>query len=157
MGKIDVNRGAMYRRSEAVGNIGIWMYIDTPGVYYDDHENEVSEEIARTAGYDVERFRKDRIRRERLAAASSAIEAELEIAGSAGEEEVLAEDAGYKVIGLPLDNAHLVDIDGNRLTPNPVSRPVAMKLFESLTAKPAGKAETKKAPAKKAAEGAATA
>jgi hypothetical protein len=50
-----------------------------PGTYFTQLGTEVPEEVAREAGFDVDRYRKDRLRRERVSEAMQAIETELAV------------------------------------------------------------------------------
>lgn len=60
MSKIDRNRGAIYRRSTE--GYRVVMYVDTPGVYFDENGVRVADQIAQAAGFDIINDRKDRAR-----------------------------------------------------------------------------------------------
>ena len=56
MSKIDRNRGCVYRKS--VEGYRVVMYVDTPGVYFDENGNRVSDKIAEAAGFSIVEDRK---------------------------------------------------------------------------------------------------
>ena len=60
MSKIDRNRGCIYRKSAK--GYRVVMYVDTPGVYFDENGNRISDEIAEATGFDVTSDRKERAR-----------------------------------------------------------------------------------------------
>ncbi len=84
---IDVNRGVRIKRHPSMGLV--YMYIDTPGVFLNTFGKEVPDKIASQAHFDVETLGKERIKRERMAEAMTAIEIELELAITADEEIIL--------------------------------------------------------------------
>ncbi len=124
---IDLNRGVQCCREKQSGTY-VYMYIDTPGVYLSELGEPLTEDFARSAGFDVEKFRKERQKAEKLAAATKAIEAEL------GDKPgtVLREAAGYKLMALPLDRAEIVDPDGHKVTEAPLSTAAAKVFFQAL-------------------------
>lgn len=127
---IDVNRGVMIQKHPSMGLV--YMYIDTPGVYLNAFGKEVPDAVAKGAAYDVETLGKERLKRERMAEAMTAIEIELELAITADEETVLWERGGYRVVKLALGNAHVYDDDGNKLTPIPIPEKEAKLLLDHL-------------------------
>ncbi len=131
---IDVNRGVMIQKHPSMGLV--YMYIDEPGVFLNVFGKEVPNEIATQAGYDVKTLGKQKLKRERMASAMSAIELELELASEVGKEEVLWERGGYKVVGLPLGRAYVFDDEGNQLNPTPIPRQEAKVLLDHLVPKP---------------------
>jgi hypothetical protein len=92
------------------------------------------DEIAQEAGFDVELYAKEKLKRQRMADAKEAIEAELELRTS-DSARTLHEGGGIKVIDTGLGNAIIVAEDGDKITPTPVSHAMAKKLFERLTGK----------------------
>lgn len=84
MAKLDLDRGVTIRFHPA-NRMQVAMYDDSPGVYYTQTGDPIAAELARQAGFDVERDIRRKIANERLAAARRQIEAELK-----AEEDVIA-------------------------------------------------------------------
>ena len=127
---IDVNRGVMIKKHPGLGLI--YMYLDAPGVFLNAHGSEVPDKVAKGANYDTETLGKEKVKRERMREAMTAIEIELELAVTSDEENVIEERDGFRVVGLALGNAHLYDPDNNKLTPVPVPEAEALKLLDHL-------------------------
>lgn len=142
---IDLNRGVEIHRHRASG-MYVYMYIDTPGVYLNHFGKPVDEALAEQAGYEVVRLGKEKLKRERMASAMSAIERELALADSAVAEVILEERGGYKVVQLALGNANIFDDEGNKLNSKPIPEQEARLLLTHMvpvdakpTTKPIGK------------------
>ncbi len=71
----------------------VLMRKDRPGVFYDAHGNQVSEELARQAGFPVERLKREGEKQRRLAEARAKIEAEF----AEQQAAIEAEPAAYTV------------------------------------------------------------
>ena len=127
---IDVNRGVMIQKHDSMGLV--YMYIDTPGVYMNAFGKEVPEAVAKGAHFDIETLGKERIKRERMAEAMTAIEIELELAVTADEETILWERGGYRVVKLALGNAYVYDDENNKLTPIAIPQEEAKLLLDHL-------------------------
>ena len=127
---IDVRRGVMIKRHRASG-MQVYMYFDTPGVYLNPHGGTVSEELAAQAGFDTKQYAKERLRRDRMASAMSAIEAELALSAD-NAENVIEERDGFKIIELALGNANVVDEDGHLMNPVPIPVAQAKELLKHL-------------------------
>lgn len=84
MAKLDLDRGVTIRFHPS-NRMQIAMYDDTPGAYITQTGEFVAPELARQAGFDVERDIRRKVANERLAAARRQIEAELR-----EEEEIIA-------------------------------------------------------------------
>lgn len=126
---VDPDRGYMMRDHGRLG-INIYMYVDDPGVYMTYHGHTVPEQLAKEAGFEVDRFAKERLRRERMAAAAKAIEAELADGGVV--EEVVAEKGDFKMIHIGLGRYQIVDKDKQVLTEAPLTKELAEGLLDSL-------------------------
>lgn len=131
--KIDYDRGVSFQLHPKTG-MNIYMYKDAPGHYINAFGSPVSDALAREAGFDIERFGKEKIKRERMAIAMGAIERELEAQGDAKPEPVY-EKAGFKVYDIGLGRHNVVDPDGNQLNASPLSREIADVLIRELTPK----------------------
>ena len=127
---IDVNRGVMIKKHPSMGLV--YMYMDKPGVYLNAFGKELPDKIAAQAAYDVETLGKERLKRERMAEAMTAIEIELELAVTADEETILWERGGYRVVKLALGNAYVYDDENNKLTPIAIPQQEAKLLLDHL-------------------------
>lgn len=131
---IDLDRGVMIKRHTASG-VYVYMYMDEPGVYLNAFGKTVPESMAKLVGYDVVNLGKKRLRKERMAAAMTAIDAEL---NGVEEDEnyealnIIKEGGGFKVIAMPLGNAKVIDENGGEMTPRPIPQAEAIVLFEHL-------------------------
>lgn len=139
---IDYDRGVSIRQHKQTG-IMVYMYKDTPGVYYNVHGTEVAEDFAGEAGFDIASLGKQRTLRERMSAAMDEIKAELDLAGEAGE--VVKEQGGLKIVRINDDKFQVLDENGNKISPIPLPLDQATLLLDKL-----GKPSPFKAAAKKA-------
>lgn len=125
---VNVDRGCEIRHT--VEGIAVYMYVDLPGVWYNEHEAEVGPEAARMAGYPVDALLFERKKREAVAAAGAAI---LETYGEV-KREVVAEEGDYRIVHIGQDRFNVEFVpDGSVMNLNgPVSRPVADHIVEAL-------------------------
>lgn len=130
---IDLNRGAMCCRDKLTG-MYVYMYLDTPGVYLSEHGSSVDKEIARMAGFDVVKYEKERVKRDRVNLFTKALSEELE-AGDEAEAEVLMEQGGWTVIAIGLGHAHVKDPEGNIVTHAPIPVESAKVLVDRIAPK----------------------
>lgn len=91
----------------------------------------MSEEIAREANYDVAKLGKEKLRLERVAAATALINQEFADDKDI-KEDVIAERNGFKLVSLGLGRHNVIDPDGNRLNSHHLSEEVAKKLLVSF-------------------------
>lgn len=136
--KIDYNRGVVKRIHGASG-VSVYMYKDDPGVFLNQHGGPVDEALAEAAGFDVERFTKERTRKDRLAEAERLINEEL---GLSKGRKVVETRAGYSLVDVGAAGFVIEDPDGLVLTPAPVSDEVAKSVFTQM-AGPAEKPKSK--------------
>ena len=134
---IDANRGVMIQRHPSMGLV--YMYIDTPGVYLNTFGKEIPEKVAAQAHFDVEELGKEKLKRERMAKAMTAIEIELELAITADEETILWERGGYRVVKLSHGKAYVFDDENNKLTPIAIPQEEAKLLLDHLVPEEKGK------------------
>lgn len=129
--KIDYDRGVIINNHQASG-MDVFMYVDTPGVYLNAHGTEVKESLAQEAGFPVERYARERLRRERMTKAMQAIDAELASIGTV--REVIAENKGFKAVHIGLGRHRVEDPDGGMLTDQDLTKEQAELLLEKLVA-----------------------
>lgn len=129
--KIDYDRGVIISQHKQTG-MDIFMYVDTPGVYLNAFGTPVADKLAKEAGYDVEKFGKERVKRERMKAATDAIEQELAIVNDQGVKTVVEETEGFKIIDIGLGRHFVEDPDGNKLTSVPLPLEQAKVLLRQL-------------------------
>jgi hypothetical protein len=128
--KVDYDRGVIINVHPGTG-MDVFMYVDAPGKYITAHSNEVSETIAREAGYDVEKLSKERTRLERKLAAAKLIDAELADDKDI-EQVVVRERDGWKLVSFGVGRHNVVDPDGNVLNRSPLSLEMGEKIFVSF-------------------------
>lgn len=130
---IDFDRGVIFATHPQLG-LSVYMYVDAPGKYINAFGKEISETLAKEAGFEVERYAKDRRRREMLAKAAQAIDSELESVEEP-KAAVVLEKEGFKVLDIGYGRFNVNDPDGNMLNATPLSQELAEKLVERLTEK----------------------
>lgn len=128
---INYDRGVQKRKHTASG-VDVYMYFDEPGVYRNAYGHPVSEVLAKQAGFDTETLTKERIKRERMASAMAAIEAELGSDAQKATLDVVLERGGYKVVHIGLGRHNVLDPDGNKLNSIQLPEQEAIKLVEHL-------------------------
>lgn len=132
--KINLDRGVIVSRMPLTkGGMYIYMYADTPGEYINEHGNRVAESLAKEVGFDTNRWQREHMKIERLAAAKKKIEAELELINDE-IDNTLKEKDGFVIIGLPGGKAIIKNPDGDQVTSQPILVPDAEALLEALTA-----------------------
>ena len=128
--KIDLDRGVTIKRDRATG-VYINMYRDEPGVFFDQHGNKVAPAMAASAGFDTGALLKLRERQTKVEDFMRKLDETMAVEPK--QEVVLAAKGGYKVVELPLGNANVLDTEGNKLNPIPISQAVAMEMLGKLT------------------------
>ncbi len=130
---INLDRGVLIRKVRSA-NMKIFMYFDTPGVYYNVHEKEVPEGLAIAAGFDTDKYSKLKFKREKMREFEKTIEAQLamEEEDAAQPPKVLAERGGFKVIDAKLGNVWVLDEDGEKMNDRPINVPTGMLLLDQL-------------------------
>jgi hypothetical protein len=129
MGKIDYDRGVMKSVQPSTG-VEVYMYLDEPGVYRNAFGDVITEKLAQEAGFDVEKFRKARIRRERMADAKRAIEEELD--HSDVQTKVVKQRNGYALVSMGFGRYNIEDPDGQPLTDKPLTKQEAEAVFDKV-------------------------
>lgn len=127
--KIDYNRGVIKGKDQTSG-VAVYMYIDTPGVYLSEQGTQVTAELAKKAGFDVDKYRVARLKSERLAKAKHIIEQELEADNS--KKKAIKEKNGWAIVHLGFGRHVIEDPDGNEMTERQLTREEAEVVFEQL-------------------------
>lgn len=141
--KIDVNRGVSIRRHKESG-MYVYMYKDEPGIYYNAFEVEISDNLARQAGFNVDEYAKKKLMREAMAKAQVEIARELEFALET--KKVVEERNGYKIVDIGSERYFVESPEGQNLNPVPVPRAVAVSILDSMFPKPEPEVEKKPVP-----------
>ncbi len=141
---IDYNRGVQIQTHRT--GVDVYMYIDTPGVYLNAYGTPVSEQLAKEAGYDVERYSRAKLAKDLVAKAKAEIEAQ--IAGTAGfVQKVIVSAAGFEVVQVNDYGGHIVrSPDGQVLTPFAMPLEGAKALLGGLAPGVEQKGEEKEEP-----------
>lgn len=143
---IDLNAGVTMKRQAKDGkDVGpaVYMYKSRPGVYFNVFGNEVSEELAKEAGFDVEKLSRQRRQAELIEQAKKDIEAQL---SDPDEKVVVKEREGVKVVKIGEGRYTIEGPDGSNILPPGVQydEARAMGMLDKLV--------PEKAPAKKSAK-----
>ena len=95
--KIDYDKGVRIRSIPELG-MEVFMYIQDPGVFLTANGAVIPAELARRAGFDVDKLLKMRERKVRMGIAAATIEREIDLSESAAVREVIEELGGFKVV-----------------------------------------------------------
>lgn len=129
---IDFDRGVAIRNIHRTG-MDVYMYIDTPGVYFARNGHEVPEAIAREAGFDIEKLGKERVKRQRLRDAYDAIERDSDAGVST--HSVVDEKGGFRLVDIGQERYIITSADDSNvtLTAVPLPHKEAKRLWDELT------------------------
>ena len=112
---IDLDRGVELRFHEKSG-MEVWMYVDEPGVYLDSSGKEVPEQLAALVGYPIEKHRKERLIRQKMADTERAMRQQL-AQETQGEKKIVQSRGGYVIVAVGDLGYHQVeDADGTVLS-----------------------------------------
>ena len=129
--KVDVDRGVHFRVS-ALG-MAIYMYVDTPGVFFNEHNRPVTPDFVIESGWpeeEVNRFLK--MKRRNDARRKAMQEIDLEFA-SGGTREIICEEDGYRIVHSGNDMYNLEFEDGSIMNANgPIPLDIATRTFNKL-------------------------
>ena len=130
---IDENRPTIIRFVPDLG-MEIYMYKDDPGVFLNAYGTPVHPDLARKAGYDVDKYLKVKQRRDLMSQAASEIERRLALeASQPGSRNVIKERDGFRLVQIGNGRCVVEDPDGTVLTGNAViNLEAASSLFEVL-------------------------
>lgn len=130
---IDLDRGVTKRTHPS--GVVVCMYKNNPGVYLDTSGREVSEKVAREAGFPVDQYAKEKERREKVAAALAEINEEY---GNIPVDQVVMRVGSYSVVHAGNGEFVLHDDDGTSLTTKPMDKLAAIKLAKKMAANDTG-------------------
>jgi len=143
--RIDVNRGCHIRftRGSAAGvgiveGMAVYMYVDTPGVFYNDHGKIVPPEFAVSAGFDTETLLKQRRKAVAIRDAMELVEKQFT---EHQTRELIAEQGEYRVVHIG-NELYQVEFEDGTAMARPVNKAIALATFQAL----AGVDETPEAP-----------
>lgn len=115
--KIDYDRGVVIKTINTLG-MDVFMYRGEPGVYYAATGALVPAALAAQAGYDTEELEKVRLRNERIATATDAVNKEMDLVETVSTSRVVASYGDFSVVAFGKTGRHTVeDQDGTSLTP----------------------------------------
>lgn len=137
---IDYDRGVEKRRDPLTG-VDVYVYQDDPGVYLNAYGQPIDEAAAAAAGFDVVKLGKVKDKKERVAAALAAIDAE---DGEQLEQTIVQQRNGYKLVSIGLGRYRVLDPDGDNLTPKNLTQQEGEIVFNQLV--PETKAKAKPSP-----------
>lgn len=127
-GPLDMSRPLMYCTHQASG-ARIFMYIDAPGEYLDQHARPVPEAMAKEAGFQVDRYRKQRIFNKERAKFEDALKAQLQVSD---QVEVYKEEGDLKILHYPETGVAYIEREGVRLNDTPIPLSTAVILFDQF-------------------------
>lgn len=139
---IDYDRG-VEKHVVPVTKVKVFMYLDRPGEFINAFGTEVDDELARAAGFDVDKWRKVKLKRERMAEAQRFIENELDLEYEVEEQNIVQEAEGFKLVRIGEGGYIVLDPDGNKLVPLPLPKASAEGLFKQLVPKKEPKVKDK--------------
>lgn len=135
MSAIDYNRGVTAREEPASG-VRVYMYKDAPGLYYDAHGHEVSEKLARRAGFNVPDLRRERLKRDAIKKSMDEIEASYEQEKREKKEKIIKEEGGYKIVERAFGRCWVIGPDNAQLSDKPLTREEAKHVFKEIVNTP---------------------
>lgn len=141
-GNIDIDRGVTL--CITADGVEVYMYKSEPGVYLSAYGSPVSDTLAQRAGFDVVKLGKAKKRRELMAKAAYMIDQDLD-ADDERTKKVVKERNGYTVTSIGLGRHVIQDPDGQRLTPQNLTKEQAELLFDELVPVQAASAPEAKA------------
>ena len=132
-GPIDLDRGVNIKQS-FLSPTRVLMYKDNPGEYFDDNGTPVSDAVAAAAGFDVAALGRIKFLSDKKSQFQAEIDAELKkAAGNMLEEVVVSSETGFSMVHMGGNRYKIIDLDGTAISPRPLNRDDADRLFELLT------------------------
>lgn len=130
--KIDYNRGVHKQKTRT--GIEVYMFLDEPGVYYSSQMTQVTEDLAQEAGFPVDKWRKLRLKKERLIAFNKVLEEELELSTVATKKTV-KERGGWAIVTTGFGRFFIEDPDGTVVSDRTLTKEEAEAVFDKLVPK----------------------
>lgn len=128
--KVDYNRPLLKKVTK--DGIDVYMYLDLPGVYYNSFETVVDDKLAQEAGFDIPKYGKLKKRREQLAIAMEAIDAELDMEEYNDKREIILERGGFTLVSIGMGRHVIEDPDGGKLVNRPLTLEEAKAALDKL-------------------------
>lgn len=125
--KIDLNRGVEIRRHKATGS-QVFMYVDEPGVYFNENAVDCGEEIARECGFDTETHGKLKERQERLEESRVKVEEDLGL----DQDIEIAKRFGFTVIESTPNSHDIFDPNGQKVNAHPMEKAEAIRVMNQF-------------------------
>jgi hypothetical protein len=124
---IDWNRPLVMQKHPA--GFTVHTYRDEPGVYRDVHGKELPEQVAKKAGFNIDRLRQEA---ERLKTRAELLSEGDRLALDAEVHEVVEENTHFKLVHIGHQVFVIENADGDRLI-TPTSEVAARSVFADLT------------------------
>ncbi len=137
---IDWNRPLVMQKHPA--GFTVHTYRDEPGVYRDAHGKELPEQVAKKAGFNIERLRQEA---ERLKTRAELLSEGDRLALDAEVREVVEENSHFKLVHIGHQVFVIENADGDRLI-TPTSEVAARSVFADLTEEDAQSAKNGESP-----------
>lgn len=127
--KVNIDRGAHIRITPE--GMAIYMLVEAPGVFLNDHNRPVPPEVARRAGFPVDKLLRMRAKNEAMAKAQKQIEADFD--SLINERHVIDERGDYRLVR-HAEESWLVEWaeDGSAMHRGYLPEGKAKELFDSL-------------------------
>lgn len=126
---LDINRPTVIKTHKSGARVA--MYKDSPGVFLDIRGRPVSEDMARNAGFDVDRLLREKSRNEKLREAKAAIDESFGLTSE--ENDALVEADGRYVKHIGGGRYGIFDQDGNRLVERAMTKDEANRLLGEMS------------------------
>lgn len=127
---LDLDRGVTKRKHP--NGFVVAMYKDAPGHFLDTHGRELTEDLAKQAGFDVDNLITERRKQEKMQEARAQIEREFESQSEEIERLLDARTEKYEVRHVGGGRYGIYDDEGNRLTQKPMTRDEAENFVDRL-------------------------
>jgi hypothetical protein len=126
---LDRSRALEWKYS--AGGLVTYMYIDSPGEFYDGRGNPVGVDHARASGFDVNKLIREKAIADKKKEAIAQIEKDMRSAMD--KKEVRKKEAGLQLVQLGNGQYMIEDSEGRALTPSALPEKQAEALFKRLT------------------------
>lgn len=132
MGAISRSRGCTIRFHPQ--GFRVIMYKDTPGEYLDEQGRPLTAKLAKEAGFDTDTLGKEKAKQTKLDKARERIEKEFATEMEKVEKELSGGDGERTVKHIGNGMYAIMDVDGTRMTQDPLNKDQAHALLKDLNA-----------------------